>query len=43
MSTAVATPRIGGSLTALLALVALLVLASGVAHHIVVEFQSLLA
>jgi twitching motility protein PilJ len=32
MSTAVATPRIGGSLTALLAVVALLVLASGVAY-----------
>ena len=32
MSTAVATPRIGGSLTALLALVASLVVASGVAY-----------
>jgi len=32
MSTAVATPRVGGSLTALLALVAVLVLGSGIAY-----------
>ena len=31
MTTAVATPRVGGSLTALLALVAVLVLGSGAA------------